>query len=213
MSAMTSPDRITVVPTGVDVAKFITASAPSNEPIVTFLGSMDWPANADGVAYFCREIWPRVVSEVPDARFEIVGRNPGPRITALASDSVQILGGVESVLPSLQRCRVFVVPLRIGGGTRLKIYEAMAARRAIVSTTVGAEGLDVSPPTDILIEDDANAFAAAVVRLLRDSAPASGSPWRRPPPRRASIGESSPSSSPTCSRWRAGSADAARQTA
>jgi glycosyltransferase involved in cell wall biosynthesis len=170
MSAMTSPDRITVVPTGVDVVKFGAASSPSEAPVVLFLGSMDWPANSDGVAYFCREIWPRVLSAVPEARFEVVGRNPGPRIAALASDSVRIVGGVESVLPSLQRCRVFVVPLRIGGGTRLKIYEAMAARRAIVSTAVGAEGLDVSPPRDILIEDDAAGFASAVVRLLRDDA-------------------------------------------
>jgi polysaccharide biosynthesis protein PslH len=169
MSAMTSGERITVVPTGVDVSAFRAVAQPSNEPIVLFLGSMDWPANADGVAFFCRDIWPRVAAAVPGARFEVVGRNPGPRIAALAADSIRIVGGVPSVLPSLERCQVFVVPLRIGGGTRLKIYEAMAAARAIVSTSVGAEGLDVSPGGDIVIENEPGPFAAAVIRLLRDS--------------------------------------------
>jgi glycosyltransferase involved in cell wall biosynthesis len=83
---------------------------------------------------------------------------------------VEIVGGVPSVMPYLQGAPVFVVPLRIGGGTRLKIYEAMAAARAIVSTTVGAEGLDYTDGRDIVIADEPATFAAAVIRLLRDPA-------------------------------------------
>ncbi|MEO8333648.1 MAG: glycosyltransferase [bacterium] len=169
MSAMTSASRITVVPTGVDVASYRTAAGAFGSHNVMFLGSMDWPANIDGVEWFCEHVWPRVVAAVPDARFHVVGRNPPKRITRLASDSVEIVGGVKSVLPNLRAAPVFVVPLRIGGGTRLKIYEAMAAERAIVSTTVGAEGLDYTNGDDIIIADEAATFADEVIALLRDA--------------------------------------------
>ncbi len=132
-----------------------------------FLGSMDWPANIDGVEYFCERIWPQVVAAVPDARFQVVGRNPPARITRFAGPSVEIVGGVKSVLPHLHEAAVFVVPLRIGGGTRLKIYEAMAAAVPIVSTTVGAEGLDVRNGSDIILADDPALFGVSVVELLR----------------------------------------------
>ena len=171
MSAMTEPSRITVVPTGVDTAAYRTqASVGQEKPTVMFLGSMDWPANIDGVELFCEQIWPTVVAAIPDARFQVVGRNPSARTQRLASDSVEIVGGVKSVMPYLQNAAVFVVPLRIGGGTRLKIYEAMAAQRAIVSTSIGAEGLDYRDGLDIVIADEPEAFASEVIRLLRDPA-------------------------------------------
>jgi glycosyltransferase involved in cell wall biosynthesis len=170
MSEMTDPSHLTVVPTGVDVAAYKSNADSGRGQSVMFLGSMDWPANIDGVEYFCEEIWPRVVAAIPDAKFQVVGRNPPRRITRLASASVEIVGGVKSVVPHLRESPVFVVPLRIGGGTRLKIYEAMAAERAIVSTTVGAEGLDYREGTDLLIADDATAFADRVIELLRDPA-------------------------------------------
>src|SRR6185436_10855430 len=132
------------------------------------LGSMDWEANVDGVDYFCRRIWPRVQASVPSAKFYVVGRNPHARVTAWASESVEITGRVDSVLPYLEQAAIFVVPLRIGGGTRLKIYEAMAAGKAVVSTTVGAEGLDVNHGQDILLADTEKTFAAAVIDLLQD---------------------------------------------
>ncbi|MEO7458368.1 MAG: glycosyltransferase [Gemmatimonadaceae bacterium] len=169
MTAMSPHSKITVVPTGVDVAHFRRPSMDaSSAPTVMFLGSMDWPANADGVEYFCADIWPRIAAAVPGARFQVVGRNPSARVQALASDSVEIVGGVTSVLPHLHAASVFVVPLRIGGGTRLKIYEAMAAGLPIVSTSVGAEGLDFTDGRDIVIADDADAFVRATVDLLRD---------------------------------------------
>lgn len=169
MSSMTDPSRITVVPTGVDVETYRTAAGAFGAHSVMFLGSMDWPANIDGVEWFCEQVWPRVIAAVPDAKFHVVGRNPPRRITRLATDSVAIVGGVKSVLPNLRESPVFVVPLRIGGGTRLKIYEAMAAERAIVSTTVGAEGLEYTVGEDIVIADDAISFADDVIALLRDA--------------------------------------------
>ena len=170
MMQMTDASHLTVVPTGVDVAAYKSAAGSGRGQRVMFLGSMDWPANIDGVEFFCEQIWPHVVAAMPSARFQVVGRNPPRRILRLASDSIEIVGGVTSVIPHLRDAPVFVVPLRIGGGTRLKIYEAMAAERAIVSTTVGAEGLDYRAGTDLLIADDATAFAGCVIGLLRDPA-------------------------------------------
>jgi glycosyltransferase involved in cell wall biosynthesis len=169
MQAMDASTPITVVPTGVDTSTYrVDAHVGQGEQRVMFLGSMDWPANIDGVEWFCAEVWPLVRAAVPDARFQVVGRKPPVRIQRLASDSVEIVGGVESVVPYLRNAPVFIVPLRIGGGTRLKIYEAMAAERAIVSTRVGAEGLDYADGRDIVIADAPREFADAVIRLLRD---------------------------------------------
>jgi len=170
MAEMTDPSQLTVVRTGVDVATYRTAADSARGRGVMFLGSMDWPANIDGVEFFCEQIWPLVLAAVPEAKFQVVGRNPPRRITRLATDSIEIVGGVKSVVPHLREAPVFVVPLRIGGGTRLKIYEAMAAERAIVSTTVGAEGLDYRDGVDLLIADGAVAFANNVIALLRDPA-------------------------------------------
>ncbi len=169
MSKMTEPSRISVVPTGVDLANYaaVAGEEPNGHvPQVLFLGSMDWEANIDGVDYFCREVWPSVKAAVPDAKFLVVGRNPPPRITKWSSESVEITGRVESVLPYLRDAAVFVVPLRIGGGTRLKIYEAMAAGKAVVSTAIGAEGLDIHDGKDILLADDEATFATSVIELL-----------------------------------------------
>lgn len=169
MSKMTEPSRISVVPTGVDLASYAAVARDgqnNGSAQVLFLGSMDWEANIDGVDYFCREVWPAVNAAVPDAKFLVVGRNPPPRVTKWISDSVEITGRVESVLPYLRDAAVFVVPLRIGGGTRLKIYEAMAAGKAVVSTTIGAEGLDIHDEKDILLADDEVTFARSVIELL-----------------------------------------------
>jgi glycosyltransferase involved in cell wall biosynthesis len=172
MSAWTDPSRISVTPTGVDLAQFGEGAPPAGEarPLVVFVGSMDWEANADGIDWFCREAWPRVAAARPDAVLRVVGRKPPARIQQLASPTVEITGTVPSVVEHLHAAAVNIVPLRIGGGTRLKIYEAMAARRPVVSTRVGAEGLDVTHGEDILLEDEPAAFADAIVRLLADPA-------------------------------------------
>ncbi|MFZ1919716.1 MAG: glycosyltransferase family 4 protein [Terriglobales bacterium] len=175
MAQWVDADHITVVPTGVDLAHFALAAHTSNTgasggaPLITFIGAMDWEPNVDGVEYFCGEVWSAIKREVPEARLRIVGRNPVRRVEKWASDSVEVTGRVPSVIEHLRQSSVVIVPLRIGGGTRLKIYEAMAAGKAVVSTTVGAEGLDVHHGRDIILADDTQSFSQAVVMLLRDS--------------------------------------------
>ena len=169
MSAWVDKSRISVVPTGVDLQQYRPEASPRTlGPLVMFVGAMDWEPNADAVEYFCQKIWPSILAQVPSARFRIVGRNPIRRVQRLASDSVEVTGSVPSVLDHLREAAVVVVPLRIGGGTRLKIYEAMAAGKAVVSTSVGAEGLDVHHGTDVILADDPGAFAEATIMLLRD---------------------------------------------
>jgi sugar transferase (PEP-CTERM/EpsH1 system associated) len=168
MSAWTEPNRITVVPTGVDLQQFRPDGMPPVEPLVTFVGAMDWEPNIDAVEYFCKEIWPAIQAKVPGAKFRIVGRNPDRRVQKYASNAVEVTGSVPSVVEHLHQASVVIVPLRIGGGTRLKIYEAMAAGKAVVSTSVGAEGLDVHHGRDIVLADKASDFAEAVIMLLQD---------------------------------------------
>jgi glycosyltransferase involved in cell wall biosynthesis len=162
--------EISVVPTGVDVAKFPVAPPSAiTPPRIVFTGSMDWEPNIDAMEYFCAEIWPRILADYPDAIFQIVGRNPFARVQRLASKSVQVTGTVPSVNDYLRDATVVIVPLRIGGGTRLKIYEAMAMGKALVSTSIGAEGLSFQNGRDLMLADDASSFADAVLLLLRDA--------------------------------------------
>jgi glycosyltransferase involved in cell wall biosynthesis len=168
MRSMVEGSRISVVPTGVDLGQYrYDPKAEPSGPLVVFTGSMDWVPNIDGVEFFCKEIWPRVLEDVPEACFRIVGRDPHPRVKKLASNSVEVTGSVPSIIDHLREAAVFVVPLRIGGGTRIKIYEAMAVGKATVSTTVGAEGLDVRHDRDILLADDPTSFSEAVVSILQ----------------------------------------------
>jgi len=169
MLAMDSACSISVVPTGVDTEKY-TVALPSkaDPPKIVFLGSMDWQPNIDAVSYFCREIFPRIRREVPSAVFQVVGRNPHASVKQLASDAVEVTGTVPSVAEYLREATVVVVPLRAGGGTRLKIFEAMATGKAVISTTIGAEGLAVQSGRDLILADDAVAFAEATVLLLTD---------------------------------------------
>jgi glycosyltransferase involved in cell wall biosynthesis len=139
-------------------------------PLITFVGAMDWEPNVDGLDFFCGDVWPAIKAEIPEARFRIVGRNPDRRVQrwAASDPSIEVTGRVPSVVEHLRESSAVIVPLRIGGGTRLKIYEAMATGKAVVSTTVGAEGLDVHHGRDIILADDAHSFAQAVITLLRD---------------------------------------------
>jgi glycosyltransferase involved in cell wall biosynthesis len=138
---------------------------------MVFTGSMDWLPNEDGMVYFVRDVLPLIRREEPSATLSIVGRAPTPAIAKLGSEyGVEVTGRVDDVRPHMAAAAVYVVPLRIGGGTRLKIFEAMAMGKPVVSTTVGAEGLPVQPGADIAIADSASAFADAVVRLFRDEA-------------------------------------------
>ncbi len=170
MLEMNPACEITVNPTGVDTQKFHVAPPSSaSPPRIVFTGSMDWEPNIDAMEYFCGQIWPRILAEFPDAIFQIVGRTPFARVQRLASKSVQVTGTVPSVTDYLRDATVVIVPLRIGGGTRLKIYEAMAMGKALVSTSIGAEGLSFQDGRDLMLADDASSFADAILLLLRDA--------------------------------------------
>jgi glycosyltransferase involved in cell wall biosynthesis len=157
------------VPTGVDTAFFAPPVPRMPEPgLIGFLGSMDWMPNIECVHHFVRDIFPDVLARHPAARFLVIGREPAPSLQRLAAEDERIIltGTVDDVRPCLDRCEVLVVPLRSGGGTRIKIFEAMAQGVPVVSTTIGAEGLPVRDGETILLADDPAAFAKAVGDLL-----------------------------------------------
>jgi polysaccharide biosynthesis protein PslH len=158
-----------VVQTGVDTEYFTPATTATRHAHLVFTGSMDWLPNEDAMLYFVHDILPRIRADEPSTTLSIVGRHPTAAVRRLADQAgVEVTGRVEDVRPYIARSEVYVVPLRIGGGTRLKIFEAMAMGRAVVSTTIGAEGLPVTPGTDIVVADDADSFAGAVVHLIRE---------------------------------------------
>jgi glycosyltransferase involved in cell wall biosynthesis len=165
--------RVSVVETGVDLEYFTRPAGVATAPReIVFLGSMDWMPNQDAVRFFVSDILPRVRASVPDAVFRIVGRNPPAPIRALADAErgIEVTGSVPDVRPYLTRAAVCVVPLRVGGGTRLKIYEAMAMEVPVVSTRIGMEGLPVTDGRELLVADTPEDFAGAVVRLLEQPA-------------------------------------------
>jgi glycosyltransferase involved in cell wall biosynthesis len=136
-----------------------------------FTGSMDWLPNEDGMQYFVQQILPRIREAEPDVTLSIIGRAPTPAVKRLADQAgIEVTGRVDDVRPHIAAGAIYIVPLRIGGGTRLKIFEAMAMGKAVVSTTIGAEGLPVTPGHDIVIADDPAEFARSVVDLIRDDA-------------------------------------------
>ena len=164
-------DEVFDVPTGVDTEFFRPSDAEVKKPNnVVFTGSMDWLPNEDAIHYYTEQILPLIRQSVPDATLTVVGRNPYPGLLELSKrdPAIEVTGRVEDVRPYMERAAAYAVPLRIGGGTRLKIYEAMAMRKATVSTAIGAEGLDVEDGRDILLADDAPRFAEAIIRLVRD---------------------------------------------
>ncbi len=160
------------VPTGVDVDSFQPAAprAQGQPFVMGFLGSMDWMPNIDATLDFVHEILPGVRAKLPDCRFKIIGRKPPAKIRELAINDpgIEVTGTVDEVQTHVHACDVIVIPLKAGGGTRIKIYEAMAMGVPVVSTTIGAEGLAVTHGEDILIADDAAAFAAGLLRMAQD---------------------------------------------
>lgn len=157
------------VPTGVDTEFFRPSGNENIDPHnVVFTGSMDWLPNEDAIRYYTDQIMPIVRRSIPGATLTVVGRNPYSSLLELSrrDPSIVVTGRVEDVRPYMERAAAYVVPLRIGGGTRLKIYEAMAMEKAIVSTTVGAEGLPVTDGRELRIADTPETFAASVVDLL-----------------------------------------------
>ena len=161
--------NVHTIPTGVDL-EYFAWSAPGEAPGIVFTGSMDWPANRDGIDFFMREVWPAVVARIPDARMKVIGRSPPPALVAKAPKNWEFTGYVDDIRPHARGAAVSVIPLRVGGGTRIKAYEAMAMGLPVVSTTIGVEGLPVEAGRHYLCADAADDFAAAIVSVLRDRA-------------------------------------------
>ncbi len=174
-----NPDaRIFVIENGVDTDYYSEAqientapATPSGKNRIVFVGSMDYHANIDGAVNFAREIWPRVRERQPDLVFTIVGRDPAPEVRELARiPGIEVTGTVADVRPFYREAVAAVVPLNVGGGSRLKILEAMAAGVPVVSTTLGAEGLAVQPGENILIADSNAQLADAIINVVENKA-------------------------------------------
>ena len=161
---------VRVLPNGIHAAEYEPAAEAARAPCqLVFSGKMDYRPNVDAVEWFHSAVLPLVRERNPQARLLIVGRNPHRRLQNIADDeSVQITGWVESVLPYLHEATIYIAPLRMGSGTRLKILQAMAAGCAVVSTSAGAAGLNDEVKGALCTADDEAAFARAVVALLDD---------------------------------------------
>ena len=163
-------DHISVVPTGVDTDFFRPTEVPPQPGKLVFVGSMDWDPNEDGMLWFLREVYPKICRAVPYVSLSIVGRNPSYKLRSIAArePAVEITGRVPDVRPYVSAAEVVVVPLQVGGGTRIKIPEAMAMAKPIVSTQIGAEGLPFHNGREIRLADRPEDFACAVVELLNN---------------------------------------------
>lgn len=172
-SRVINAQKITTIPTGVDIDYFIPNgdSSAIEENNLVFTGSMDWLPNEDAIVFFAEKILPIIQKQLPAVKLWVVGRKPTQKVLALAegNPAIEVTGAVPDIRPYMKSAAVYVVPLRIGGGTRIKIFEAMSAGKAVVSTSIGAEGLPVTNGEDIFLADQPDDFAAAVVRLVSDT--------------------------------------------
>jgi len=161
---------VEVIDNGVDLEAYAVQPEAEEPNTCAFTASYDWLPNADAVVHFCSEVWPRIRQRVPNARFYAVGKEPPPSMLRWhGRDGVTVTGRVPEIQPYIAKASVYVVPLRIGGGTRLKILEAMASGKAIVSTPIGCEGLEVTPGRELLVAESPEAFAQSVVALMGDA--------------------------------------------
>lgn len=164
-------ERVADVPTGVDTDYFHPQGDTQIDPYnLVFTGSMDWLPNEDAMQYFVKEIMPLVRQLIPELTLTVVGRNPYQSLIDLGRTDPKVIvtGRVDDVRPYIGRAAAYIVPIRIAGGTRLKIYEAMAMAKPVISTSVGAEGLPVRDGSELLLADTPDAFTAAIVRVLKD---------------------------------------------
>lgn len=160
--------RVMVVPNGVDERYFTPVKADIMPGSMVFTGSMDWRPNQDGVKYFVEEIFPLIKRQIPVATFTVVGRKPPQWLKDLAHrvEGLTVTGTVDDVRPYIASSALYVVPLRVGGGSRLKILEAMSMAKVVLSTTIGAEGLDVKEGSNVLLRDTPQDFADTACQVL-----------------------------------------------
>jgi glycosyltransferase involved in cell wall biosynthesis len=163
--------KILIIPIAVDTERLMALPRPSNSKNVLALGSLHYPPNADGVRWFAREIFPLVKDEIPDATLTIVGKAPPRDLREMADrhpDSVAVTGYVERVEPYIEAAALTVVPVRAGGGMRVRILEAFARGIPVVTTPIGLEGIDAQAGEEVLVSETPRAFASNVARLLSD---------------------------------------------
>ncbi len=160
--------KIKVIPNGINLDEFAPTPSAIIEPdTLVFTGTMDFRPNVDAVTWFAREIWPIIRAHKPAARFTIVGRRPAPAVVALAQlPGIVVTGSVPDARPYIQRSSVYVVPMRIGGGVRFKVLEALAMGKAVVTTPMGADGIALTPDHEAIVATEPAAFARAVLTLL-----------------------------------------------
>ncbi len=162
--------RAAVIPNGVDIGLFRprVEDPPPDGTTVLFFGTLDYFPNQDGMLFFLEQVWPFLLRSHPRARLQVIGPHPTPEVLAYRGPRIDVAGLVDDLRPHLARAAAVIVPLRVGGGTRFKILEAMAMGKAVVSTSLGAEGIGAVQGRDLLLADEPAAFAAAVGRLLDD---------------------------------------------
>jgi len=165
-------ENVFAIPTGVDTDYFAPREDQVKKNSLVFTGSMDWLPNEDAIQFFIRDILPRVKQQMPDVTLTVVGRNPSRRLLKeiKSHPEVTITGRVDDVRAYISSHTLYIIPLRIGGGTRIKAYEAMAMGKAVISTQVGVEGLPVRHGEQLIIADEPEQFASCIVRLFGDAA-------------------------------------------
>jgi glycosyltransferase involved in cell wall biosynthesis len=170
LERLTGAKSVFAIPTGVDTRFFAPREEPVKQNSLVFTGSMDWLPNEDAVLFFAREILGRITPAIPGLTVAVVGRNPGSRLIKRLKQypTIDIVGWVDDVRPYISHHAVYIIPLRIGGGTRIKVFEAMSMGKAVVSTSVGIEGLPVRNGEHVVVADSPEDFARGVVTLLKD---------------------------------------------
>lgn len=164
--------RVTSVPNGVDTEYFHTSHTPRKPTSLVFVGGFTWFPNLDAITYFCEDILPKLLKTIPDIQLTVIGKQPDTPVAQNIAKhpNVKLAGLVEDIRPDVDAAAAYIVPLRIGGGTRLKILDALSMSKTIISTSVGCEGLDVEDGKTIVIADTPDAFAQAIVKVLADPA-------------------------------------------
>jgi len=170
LQRIASDAHVGVVPNGVDTEYF---HPSSDEPVpgrVIYMGGLTWYPNYDAVQHLIADIWPHIRKGLPEATCQVIGRIPAGRKLGNLPDGMETTGFVDDVRPYLAQAQALIVPLRVGGGTRLKILDGMASGKAVISSSIGCEGLGLTPEEEILIGDQPEEFARQVIRLCNDSA-------------------------------------------
>jgi len=163
-------ENVFTIPTGVDTDYWKSANDNEQNEQLVYVGAMDWLPNEDAIIYFLNDIFPIIKEREPHIKLTIVGRNPSPKLQKILDTrkDAELTGWVEDTRPYIAKGSVFIVPIRIGGGTRMKIYQAMAMSKAVVSTSIGAEGLPLDNNKHIIFADDEKTFADSILGLVDD---------------------------------------------